>query len=177
MVEDKNKKLKHIQQQLFSGDKQTVLSAIEHIRAYGENNMLPFIFGLLSVEKDEEIILAIKKLLSDLTNQSSANYIVEAIHSAKNNKVLKLLVSSCWENKLDFSEYLPEFVSLVLSGNFEVSFEAFTVIENMNVNFPRELVNEQIHSLKNKVHEVGEEKQYLFMELIDILRNSTVPEG
>jgi hypothetical protein len=42
-----------------------------------------------------------------------------------------MLVASCWQNKLDFTPFLPDFVALATEGDFFEAFECLTVIENM----------------------------------------------
>jgi hypothetical protein len=45
------------------------------------------------------------------------------------------ITTACWENGLDYKNYFPVFVDIVINEDWETGFEAFTVIENME-NYP-----------------------------------------
>ena len=48
------------------------------------------------------------------------------------------MIAACWETGLDFSEHYLTFVELICSDHFNVSFEAFTVITEMDAEIDKE---------------------------------------
>ena len=47
------------------------------------------------------------------------------------NQSEKRLLTACWQNGLDFSTFLPVFIDLIIHEDWEIAFEAFTVIDNL----------------------------------------------
>jgi hypothetical protein len=80
-----------------------------------------------------------------------------------------MLVSSCWQSGLNYSDYATDLVKVFLSGDYITAIECLTVIE--------ETVNELSESVKNEIIKMLEEspisqiseKQSLILELISIL--------
>ena len=77
-----------------------------------------------SREEKDEALLALKE------NNAQA-FIINAIAKTKNVEQKALLIAACWETGLDFSKDYLVFVELIGHENFIVSFEAFTVIQEM----------------------------------------------
>lgn len=74
-------------------------------------------------EKDEAL-----KLLKE---NNARDFMLSAITKTKNPEQKALLVAACWETGLDFSKDYLFFIELICHENFAVSFEAFTVIQEM----------------------------------------------
>ena len=74
-------------------------------------------------EKDEALIA--------LKENNAQSFILNAIAKTKNLDKKALLIAACWETGLDFSKDYLVFVELIGHENFLVSFEAFTVIQEM----------------------------------------------
>ena len=95
--------------------------------------------------------------------------IVDAIQDKKYASELKELVSVCWENGLDFSQYLSLFVDLVIESEFMVAFEAFTVIENMVGKIDDSYKNEQVEKIRAAKETAPAEKMSLLEDLERII--------
>ncbi|MBK6985941.1 MAG: hypothetical protein IPH32_14865 [Bacteroidetes bacterium] len=74
-------------------------------------------------EKDEALIA--------LKENNAQSFILNAIAKTKNLDQKALLIAACWETGLDFSKDYLVFIELIGHENFLVSFEAFTVIQEM----------------------------------------------
>ena len=77
-----------------------------------------------SREEKDEALIALKE------NNAQA-FILNAISKTKNLDQKALLIAACWETGLDFSKDYLVFINLIGHENFLVSFEAFTVIQEM----------------------------------------------
>ena len=81
-------------------------------------------------EKDEALV----KLKTNKAN----NLLLSAIAKTKNLNQKAIIISACWETGLDFSKDYLTFVELIGSEDFNVSFEAFTVITEMDAEIDKE---------------------------------------
>jgi hypothetical protein len=91
-------------------------------------------------EKDEAL-----KFLKENNAQA---FILSAITKTKNPSHKALIIASCWETGLDFSKDYPFFINLICDKDFLVSFEAFTVIQEMEAEINESTLKESLDVLK-----------------------------
>lgn len=166
-----NSKLdKNIETELFSAQSENVVSALNSLKEKGNIHYLPILFDLLNSNPDEKVEEEIIKILGNLKVREAAPILAEALQEPKYKSIRKPLTTACWQNGLDFKEYLPVFVNIVIEEDFETSFEAFTVIESME-NYPEEKV---ITEVTDRIHEslrnAGEQKKYFLHEILTMIR-------
>lgn len=154
-----------IKNKLFSADNKVVLSALNLLKDKGNKDYLPLLFDLLLANPQDDIQQEITKLLGTIKDKDTVSVFVEALKETKYSKVRKEILTSCWQNGLDYSPHLEVFVDLVIDSEWEVAFEAFTVIENLEY-FPEE---EEMKDIKLKIaralKSANEQKSY-FLEAI-----------
>jgi hypothetical protein len=80
-----------------------------------------------------------------------------------------MLVASCWQSGLDYSDYLVDMAKIFLKGDFATSIECMTVIEESVQNSSRERKDEIINILMESSLSYINEKAPLTLELITIL--------
>ena len=90
-------------------------------------------------EKDEAL-----KLLKENNAQA---FILNAITKTKNLDQKALLIAACWETGLDFSKDYQFFIDLICHENFIVSFEAFTVIQEMEAEIDQSTLHKALDTL------------------------------
>jgi hypothetical protein len=78
-----------------------------------------------SREEKDEALIALKE-------NNAQDFMINAITKTKNLDRKALLIAACWETGLDFSKDYMVFIDLICHENFIVSFEAFTVIQEMD---------------------------------------------
>jgi hypothetical protein len=166
---DDKKSIKLIVEKLFSNKTDEVLFAINRIRNSGQTSVLPHVIELLNSEKNSNISGAIIELLNDLKNQEGTTEIIKAIKNKSYQSIQKILLISCWQSGLDYSGYLDYFIELFISEDFEIAFEAFTIIENMDENISHEIIDPLVRKLKNEVSKSDGSKIELMIELVGIL--------
>jgi hypothetical protein len=102
--------------------------------------------------------------------REAAPVLAEALQEKKYVGIRKPLATACWQNGLEFKDYLPVFVTLVIEEDFETGFEAFTVIESME-KYPEESI---ILEAENLIHEsldsADEQKRYFLYEILKMIR-------
>ena len=91
-------------------------------------------------EKDEALIL--------LKENKAQPFMISAVTKTKNPVQKALLIAACWETGLDFSKNYDFFIDLICSDDFTVSFEAFTVIQEMEAEIDMAILNKSLDQLK-----------------------------
>ncbi len=125
--------------------KDDLIPEIDPKKLFDENEYATIIVGAEGVSKKDihntEYISALTDKLSTrdekdeallrLKENNAQLFLLKAIKKTSNNNYKAILVAACWETGLDFSNNFSEFVDLLGDKDFTVSFEAFTVIREM----------------------------------------------
>jgi hypothetical protein len=154
---------------LKSADAQKVIETIEELRVLGKTSDIPVLFELLHSSQNPEIKSKITALFANLKDNDAISLIIEAIQNQTYAPELKQLVSCCWENGLDYSNYLPLFVDLLINSDFLVAFEAHTVINNMVTTIDQVKIDIEIEKLDQAMHTTSDEKKALMLDVVDFL--------
>ncbi len=80
-----------------------------------------------------------------------------------------MLVASCWQSGLDYSQYLPELTTTFLEGSYTTAIECMTVIDESAASCTREQKNKIIRTLEDSPLAGLNEKSALTLELLSIL--------
>lgn len=91
-------------------------------------------------EKDDALV--------QLKENKAQSFIINAITKTKNTAHKALIVAACWETGLDFSQEYQFFIDLICATDFLVSFEAFTVIQEMEAEIDEATLKESLSKLK-----------------------------
>lgn len=154
---------------LNSGNEALVIKTIDTLRGKGNSSYLPHLIQLLMVSPSELIRNKIFQLFSELKDIHSRTFMIEAILDDQYLLYRKELISCCWQNGLDYSDYLPEFVDLVIGNEMEIAFEAFTVIENMEKLPGPSVIDTVLLKLDQALQLSSGSKTYFLKELKSIL--------
>lgn len=154
---------------LKSIDSEKVIETIEELRVSGKTSDIPVLLELLHSSENAEVKSKITSLFGNLKDRAAIPLIIEAIHDQKYAPELKQLVSCCWENGLDYSNYLSIFVDLLIAKNFLVAFEAYTVITNMVTTIDQAKIDIEIEKLDLDMRSTTDEKKVLMLDVIDFL--------
>ncbi len=163
MAQNINEKIKLA---LFSADSEVVKMAIEKIGNDGNRLYLPLLFDLLNSAPEPEIETEIMKLLGSVKDKESVNSFMRAIEDEKYLRIRKLLISACWQNGLDFSNFLPVFVDLIITGDWEVTFEAFTLIDNLEYLPGAEIINVSKQRIETALPLSSRQIKYFLTEIL-----------
>lgn len=159
---------------LKSSDPEFVLETIDKIRESGNPVIMEGLFDLLHDTTSPEIQKSILTLFAELKNKESVPLLIGAITNEKYSNERKELIASCWQNGLNYNEYLPLFIDIVINEPFLIAFEAFTVIENMFGTIADEVIDQEVIKVIEALKNAGEEKAYLLNGLMSIIR--AIPE-
>lgn len=155
---------------LQSGDEKHILHTILHLRSLGNPDHLPLIMPLLLKPVGTSVKKAVLELLSDLKYQKAVPLLIRAIIDQEYLDVRKDLITCCWQCGLDFSDHLPFFVDLVVENEFELAFEAFTVIDSMEYFLSEEVREMLIAKIEQAIPASIGAKTRLLQELYVLLK-------
>jgi hypothetical protein len=164
------KKLYELQGKLNTENKKVVSDAIISLR--NENpfkGAIGLLTDLFDITNDLIIKDLIRNFLNDIKEPEARSEIVTEMKKSFKHETICMLVSSCWQSGLDYSEYSVEFVNLFLYADYLTALECFTVIEEAATKLPVSKKNELIDLLENQRREFSADKGVLFRSLITTL--------
>lgn len=164
-------KLNALSIELKSGNETKISAAIKILQTNGHANILPELVELLKTKPSHKIRAELMELLNDLRDSSVAETMIELINDENNNSVLQELLSAIWASKVDYSQYLPEFIAIAVDGDFMIALECLTIIENLEGPFEERLVLESQLHLRDYVEDSTpkEEKKAKIMSEIALI--------
>lgn len=165
-----NSKNSNILQQFQEAHSAKIISIINELREEGSDQVLEILAKYYLSTSDAEVRNAISRFFCDLQNQSSAAVIVELINNQDYQGAKQMLVSSCWQTRINYILYLETFIELVFNEPFEIAFEAFTVIENIDSRVSEGRKNELIAFIESRIDSCRDENLVLADDIAAIVR-------
>jgi hypothetical protein len=158
-----NKQIKH---HLFSAKTEEVLGALKQIKSIGNRFYIPLLFDLLLISPEKEIDDEVTKILGTVKDKETVNSFMRGIEDDKYKSIRKKIIVACWQNGLDFSTFLPVFIDLIIKEDWEIAFEAFTVIDNFEVLPGEPVISISIQKIEDSIDNASEQKQYFLNEIL-----------
>lgn len=155
-----------IEQGLFSKNTEEVVSAINSIKEVGNKMYIPLLFDLLNLKPEHEIEVEITRLLGTVKDKDSVNTFMRAIENNKYKSIRKNILTACWQNGLDFSTFLPVFIDLIVTEEWEIAFEAFTIIDNLEMLPGDAIIQTSIEKINLAMASANEQKEYFLREVL-----------
>lgn len=88
--------------------------------------------------------------LKFLKEHQAADFMIEAIKQTEDEPGAKAkLIAACWETALDFSAYYVFFAELVAGNDYHCAIEAYTVLETLDTNIGKPVLEKALAILKN----------------------------
>lgn len=142
-------KLKKILEDLNSTDTKKVSKAIKSLEAHGNVSFIKPLAERLLVGVSEKNQGEIVELLSSLKDTSVCPEIMDIIEDERFLPIRQTILSTVWNTKVDFSDYIDDFVLIATQGSFLETLDCLTIIENMEGPFMEENILESQLHLKN----------------------------
>ncbi len=141
--------------ELQSGNESTISGAIKALQTNGNASILEPLAELLMGELSDKNRREVIEFLSTLNDSSTIEPMIELIKDDRFLTVRQELLTAMWNNKLDYSYYLPEFVAIAVEGNFMEAMDCLTIIENLEGPFEeRHILESQLH-LRDYIEDKG----------------------
>ena len=155
-----------IKKNLFSANTNVVISAIEAIQKKGNKLYIPILFDLLNSSPETEIESEIINLLGTVKDKETVNSFVRAIEDDKYKGIRKTILTACWHNGLDFSTFLPVFIDLIINEEWEIAFEAFTVVDNLEFLPSDEIIKVSVSKINKAMSAASDQNKYFLNEIL-----------
>jgi hypothetical protein len=169
-MRESEKKLKELAAKLSDKNINVVSSAIISLREeepfYGAIRILTEVYDKTD---DPTIKGLIRSFMNDIKESGARPEIITEIRKSHKPETICMLVSSCWQSGLDYSQFAADLMKVFLNGDYMVSLECLTVIEESLHNIPGKMKNEMTIYLEQNKGNIINEKRELVNELISIL--------
>jgi hypothetical protein len=154
--------------------KDNSLLAIEAIKALRSEEpfegAVALLVALFDKTDNRSIQKTIEEFFNDIKDKSVRPEIITEIRKSWKANTISILVASCWQSGLDYSEYLNDMVNIFLKGDYPTSIECMTVIEESVPYCSRNAKDAIITQIEESPLAGMNEKYALIQELISILR-------
>lgn len=147
MAEKKaNDKLKLILLDLTSADQKKVAKAIKSLHSKGDSTAIKPLADCLMRDISPKNKAAILELFSSLKDTSARVEIMDVIGDEKYRMIRQEVLTTIWNTKIDFSDYIDEFVEIACKGSLMETLDCLTIIENLEGPFIEEnILESQLH--------------------------------
>lgn len=163
------KKRKQFVEVLNNASDESLIALLEGIREKGEAFMVAPIIDMLFSTNSHRVKEAIVSVLADLKNQQAADDIASAINIYLNHNDLHLLVSACWQSRINFTKHISLFINLLSTADLQTCIEASSVIENMLGCFSEQERAQHLETLKRRCAEASDQRASLIKALVAIV--------
>ena len=165
-----DKKIRELSEILNKDNIIVIPAAIELLR---QEKPFEGAIGLLTAFYDKTENDSIRKIIAgfmnDLKDQTVCQEVINEIRKQWKSDTISMLVSSCWQSGLNYSDYSLDLAKVFLISDYVTAVECLTVIEESVPKMSHTDRNEIIKMLADSPVSEVTEKQALTLELISVL--------
>ena len=129
--------------------------------------------GLLTALYDKTDNMQVRKSISafmnDLKDQTACEEVIMEIRKKWKPDTISMLISSCWQSGLNYSEFSLDLAKVFLEGDYVTAIECLTVIEESAHELSVKSKADIIKLIEDNPFPRVNEKSTLTLELISIL--------
>jgi hypothetical protein len=165
---------------LKSKDKVKVAGAIKAFAVHGHATIIEPIMEVWRSGLPAENEALVIDLLQSLKDTSTIEPLMEAFNDPANVQLRRQLVSTFWNSKLDFSDYLADFVLFGIEGDFLDALEVITLIENFETVAPESAILESqllLTEYFGQTEKRDDQKDAILTDLALLLKDFSEQEG
>ena len=168
---EKSKINEKIRAQLASKKNEEIADALNKINELALQEFMPDIARLYTLNNDADIRKQITSIFNDLKYKKAVPDFASLIRNEKNKETLLMLVSAAWQCGLDFSDHTEIFVPMLLSEDFILVFEAYTVLDS-NIDFMDKVKSDELRTSLVKIqNKIPDKIAPLYYGLLDRLNS------
>jgi hypothetical protein len=165
-----DKKVSELRKNLKNDDILFVTATIDLLR---DSEPFEGAVAILANHYDNCVNITVKQsialFLNDIKDTGVRKEIIETINLPLNEETISMLITSCWQSGLDYSEMSEEFIRIFKASGYDTAFECLTVIEQCMENIPVKEKRAIVSDLRSCLTSQPSEKRALVNELIRIL--------
>jgi len=163
-------KLKKLSEALRTNNKTAISEAIDLLR---DEQPFEGAIGLLSKlynsTSEDEILKSVETFMNDIKDQSAVPEVISEIMHDWKPETTRMLVASCWQSGLDYSNYTREMAEVFFFFFFATALECLTVMEESVHSLKAEQKEELLKFIENKSLLLNPEMKSLALELKSII--------
>ncbi len=111
-------------------DSTKIIEGLTFVREQGDNELLELALIVFRDTNDNDIKSEVINLINDLRNKDCKPVIIKALTDDSFSAVCKYIISSCWQNSIDFSDNIMLFIDMFATCDFETGIEIFSVVDD-----------------------------------------------
>jgi hypothetical protein len=154
-------------------DKDNILAITDAIELLRQEKPFEGAIGLLTAfynkTKEHSVRKSISGFMNDLKDQAACAEVINEIRKDWKPDTISMLVSSCWQSGLNYSEFSIDLARVFLKGDYVTAIECLTVIEESANELSKVKKDEIIKLIEESPIAPVNEKSTLVLELISIL--------
>lgn len=159
---------KIIDQFLGLNDELAIAFLLELRNSGGLYLVNPLLEVLIS-NRGETLKRTIVDLLTDVKEKEAVDLYINFLKAKFPAEHITEVVTICWQSRLNFSQHIDIFFEILIRGDYQTAFEAFTVIENNIDDLSSEQLSHYIGIVKKNVAKANRDKQLLLLEMVSTL--------
>lgn len=130
-IERKNK-VKSILRDIHLGKEKKIISGLKALKVHGNDQVILPIMEVWNNGVSEKAAQAIIEFIGDIKSSSSTEIIMDVLNDEKFENIHLQLLTTVWNSKVDYSEYLSDFVNFAVNASdIMITLECLTIIENL----------------------------------------------
>jgi len=169
-----NKKVQQLLIDIQQGDAKKVIKAIKGLESHGNNSVLEPLLHYWKTVTEPLVDKELGDFFAALKDTDSRHEIMEVLLNEEGEEFRIKLLTSIWNSKVDFSDYLAQFVRLASEGGFMETLECLTILENLDGPYEEEQFFESQIALKNYLDNRAsstDQKAHLMSEIALIIKD------
>jgi len=128
----KQERLQKLILQLNDKEESVFDKALDDLAADGDLSIMAPLSEVLFETKIRSRKTKISAFFSDIEHEPAKIEFMRVMGELTEDAKQAELLNTIWNSRMDFSEYLVDFVELAIDGSFETAIECHTIIENMD---------------------------------------------
>jgi len=124
---------------------------------------------LYAKTNDKKLKHTIEEFMNDIRDPDARGEIISEILKDHNDETNSMLVASCWQSGMNYSEHLTVFAGVFLAGSYATAVECMTLIGEAVHECTDEQLRETFNMINNSPSAMTHEKYPLTNELLSML--------
>jgi hypothetical protein len=164
------KKFNELSSIINKGNNKSIAEAVEVLRDEQPfKGAIELLISLYNRTEDLPVRKTIEGFMNDLKDQEACSEVINEIRKDLKPDTISMLVASCWQSGLDYSEYSADFARTFLRSDYVGAVECLTVIEESANKLNSEKKEEIITIIKDNHLSPKNEIVVLIGELLSVL--------
>lgn len=132
MSKNKQQQLHQWLKELSAKEDAAFKNALESISANGDISVIEPTAHIMFKMSDRGRRHLLSEFFANIEKEAAKDELIRVIQELEQPEHQAELLNTIWNSRMDFSEFLVEFVELAIDGTLEIAIECHTIIENMD---------------------------------------------